>query len=96
MHLEDIFSELFYTQLTAFPDLRSLIPDEAAVDRLKRIQARDFMRLTAGDYGESCVLDHLAVGLAHQRIGLEPRWYTRAYRKYLSFLLSSVYAHIRQ
>jgi diguanylate cyclase (GGDEF)-like protein len=94
VHLEDIFSELFYTHLTAFPDLREFIPDEAAIARLKRIQARYFMRLTAGDYGESYVMERLGVGLTHQRIGLEPRWYTGAYRKYLSFLLSSVYAHI--
>ncbi len=94
VHLEDIFSELFYTHLTAFPDLRAFIPDEAAVTRLKRIQARYFMRLTGGDYGEAYVLERLGVGLTHQRVGLEPRWYTGAYRKYLSFLLFSVYAHM--
>ncbi len=94
VHLEDIFSELFYAHLTAFPELSAFIPDEAAVDRLKRIQARYFMRLTAGDYGKEYVLDRLRVGMTHQRIGLEPRWYTGAYRKYLSFLLFSVYAHM--
>ncbi len=43
-----------------------------------------FHSLTAGDYGPAYVHDRLRVGLAHQRIGLEPKRYIGAYRKYLA------------
>src|SRR5512135_3223116 len=88
MHIDDSFADLFYHHLLAFPELRRFIPDEATLDKLKTVQSQYFRRLTAGEYDESYILDRLRVGRVHQRIGLEPRWYTGAYRKYLSFLLS--------
>jgi diguanylate cyclase (GGDEF)-like protein/PAS domain S-box-containing protein len=45
---------------------------------------RYFHNLTGGDYGPDYVHDRLRVGLAHQRTGLEPKWYIGAYRKYLA------------
>lgn len=90
-HIDDFFASLFYYHLQAFPDLHQFIPDDATLNRLKAVQARYFNRLTEGEYGEDYVLDRLRVGYSHQRIGLEPQWYTGAYRKYLSFLLSILY-----
>lgn len=87
LHVDDLFADLFYRHLQAFPELRKFIPDVETLDRLKGVQARYFKRLTEGDYGKDYVDDRLRVGYAHQRIGLEPKWYTGAYRKYLSFLL---------
>ncbi len=90
-HIDDFFASLFYHHLRAFTDLHQFIPDDATLNRLKAVQAQYFSRLTEGDYGEGYVLDRLRVGYSHQRIGLEPQWYTGAYRKYLSFLLSILY-----
>jgi diguanylate cyclase (GGDEF)-like protein len=86
-HFDDFFTALFYHHLRAFPELRAYIPDNATLERLKAAQSQYFRRLTAGDYGKDYILDRLQVGHSHQRIGLEPKWYTGAYRKYLSFLL---------
>jgi diguanylate cyclase (GGDEF)-like protein/PAS domain S-box-containing protein len=47
-------------------------------------ELRYFHNLTGGDYGPDYVHDRLRVGLAHQRTGLEPKWYIGAYRKYLA------------
>jgi diguanylate cyclase (GGDEF)-like protein len=88
LHIDESFADLFYHHLLSFPELRKLIPDDATLDKLKAVQSQYFRRLTAGEYDEDYVLDRLRVGCIHQRIGLEPRWYTGAYRKYLSFLLS--------
>lgn len=90
-HFDDIFTALFYHHLRAFPELREFIPDDVTVDKLKAVQSQYFKRLTAGEYGNDYILDRLRVGHSHQRIGLEPKWYTGAYRKYLSFLLSLLY-----
>jgi diguanylate cyclase (GGDEF)-like protein len=83
----DTFTDSFYQHMFSFPELTTMLPDEAAINRLKAIQSRYFMRLTAGDYGDDYISDRLKVGYTHQRVGLEPRWYTGAYRKYLSSLL---------
>lgn len=91
MDIDDVFAALFYHHLRAFPQLREFIPDDATLNRLKTLQSQYFKKLTAGQYGEDYVLDRLRVGYTHQKIGLEPKWYTGAYRKYLSFLLSILY-----
>ncbi|HUW76614.1 MAG TPA: EAL domain-containing protein [Gallionella sp.] len=82
----DSFTDTFYRHMFSFPELQKLLPDEAAINRLKAVQSRYFMELTAGDYGDDYISSRLKVGYAHQRVGLEPKWYTGAYRKYLSSL----------
>ncbi|HKB58553.1 MAG TPA: EAL domain-containing protein [Gallionellaceae bacterium] len=88
--MDDVFADLFYFHLRAFPELRKFLRDDATVERLKVILAQYFHRLTEGNYDASYVGDRLRVGYMHQRVGLGPKWYTGAYRKYLSFLLSAV------
>ncbi|MBK8063351.1 MAG: hypothetical protein IPK29_04190 [Betaproteobacteria bacterium] len=55
--------------------------------RLRRSQAQYFSSLTGGDYGAGCIEIRLAAGRAHHKIGLAPKWYIGAYRKYLSEML---------
>ena len=43
------------------------------------------------EFGAEYVANRLRVGIAHQRIGLEPKWYIGAYREYLSQLLPLVW-----
>ncbi len=90
-HFDDVFTDLFYHHLRSFSELKKLIPDDAAVNKLKVVQSQYFKSLTAGEYGEDYVRDRLRVGYIHQEIGLKPKWYTGAYRKYLSSLLSVVF-----
>jgi diguanylate cyclase (GGDEF)-like protein/PAS domain S-box-containing protein len=82
----DTFSDSFYEHLLAFPHLRELLGDADALARLRRAQSSYFSGLTAGTYDEAYIRDRLRVGAVHQRIGLDPKWYIGAYRKYLSDL----------
>jgi PAS domain S-box-containing protein len=81
----DAFSDRFYTHLMSFPTLRGMLGDGAEA-RLRHVQASYFSSLTAGDYGEEYMRERLRVGATHQHIGLDPKWYIGAYRKYLSEL----------
>jgi diguanylate cyclase (GGDEF)-like protein/PAS domain S-box-containing protein len=81
----DAFSDRFYAHLLAFPQLRALLGTGAEA-RLRHVQASYFSSLTAGDYGQDYIRERLRVGVTHQRIGLDPKWYIGAYRKYLSEL----------
>jgi diguanylate cyclase (GGDEF)-like protein/PAS domain S-box-containing protein len=80
----DNFSDDFYQHILGFPELRALVKDEGTVQRLKHAQSAYFRSLTSGDYDGAYIRDRLQVGLVHQRIGLEPKWYIGAYRKYVA------------
>ncbi|OWW18946.1 EAL domain-containing protein [Noviherbaspirillum denitrificans] len=73
--------------LFRFPELEDMLGDPIKASRLKLAQIAYFERVTAGTYDEGYVKDRLRVGLVHQMIALEPKWYVGAYRKYLSELI---------
>lgn len=76
----------FYDHLLSFDETRTLLGDDRHVARLKQTQSQYFDGLTAGEYGSGYTHDRLRIGIAHQRIGLDPKWYLGAYHKYLSML----------
>ena len=77
----------FHSYLFQFPELRAMLGDSLKVRRVQLAQFAYFDRLTAGSYDVGYVKDRLRVGLVHQMIALEPKWYVGAYRKYLSELI---------
>ncbi|MEB2398569.1 EAL domain-containing protein [Parapusillimonas granuli] len=77
-------ADAFYDHLTSFDQLRKLLGADEQLARLKHVQSAYFHSLMAGDYGADYVRDRLRVGLVHQRIGIEPKWYLGAYRKYVA------------
>ncbi|HHM05346.1 MAG TPA: PAS domain S-box protein, partial [Gammaproteobacteria bacterium] len=81
------FIDALYERLLAFPPTRDLLREYADLDRLKSAQARYFETLTSGDYGAGYVAERLRVGEAHQRAGLEPKWYLGTYAHYLATAL---------
>ncbi|QJE00916.1 EAL domain-containing protein [Massilia forsythiae] len=83
----DVFTDTFYQHVLAIPELRELVRDDATAQRLRRSQHDYFRSLTAGDYGADYIRNRLRVGVVHQRIGLEPKWYIGGYRKYLAGML---------
>jgi len=85
------FLDDFYAHLLKFEETRRFIPDDRALERLKQTQAAYFKSLTAGEYGAEYIRERLRVGLAHERIGLAPKWYLGAYGKYLCGLLPEVW-----
>ena len=81
------FVEAFYAHLLAFEETRHLIQDDAKLEGLKKTQAAYFDQLTAGEYDAAYIQNRIRVGVAHQRVGLDPKWYLGAYNKYLVLLL---------
>ncbi len=84
------FSDGFYRHLRAFAPLRALLKDETTLARLRRAQQRYFESLADPAYGRERIKERLRIGIAHQRIGLEPKWYLGAYCRYLTELLHEV------
>jgi len=80
----------FYSHLLSFPQTRDLLPDDDTIDRLRSAQATYFEQLTNGTYDRDYVENRLKVGLVHEKVGLQPKWYLGAYCKYLTNILPQI------
>ena len=92
-HTKDIV-EAFYSLLLGHEPTRKFFPDEATIRRVKRTQSDYFLGLFEGRCDAAYVEDRLRVGAAHERIGLSPKWYLFAYRKYLDLLHDRIYVEL--
>ena len=81
------FAVAFYDHVLRFSEMSALVPNAETLERLKKSQAAHFSQLSGGEYGEQYVQQRLRVGVVHQQVGLDPKWYIGAYCKYLSFFL---------
>lgn len=90
----DAIVELFYEHLLGHAETKRFFPDEATIQRVKRTQATYFLGLFSGRCDAAYVEDRLRVGAAHERIGLPPKWYLSAYRKYNELLIDRMFAEI--
>ncbi len=69
--------EGFYQHTMAQPHLARLIGDQTS--RLKSAQAMHWARLFNGRFDDEYMQGVRTIGLVHNRIGLEPRWYIGGY-----------------
>lgn len=92
-HLDDI-NEAFYELLLGHLETRRFFPDEATVRRVKAMQRQYFLGLFDGRCDLAYAQNRLRVGAAHERIGMAPKWYIGAYRRYLGLILDRVFEEI--
>ena len=74
----------FYGHVGREPGLAKLIGNQSA--RLKTAQGQHWARLFNGRFDESYIQGVRSIGLVHNKIGLEPRWYIGGYAFVLSHL----------
>jgi rsbT co-antagonist protein RsbR len=86
--------EDFYALLLGHPETREILREDALVRRLKVLQRDYFLGLFGGKCDLAYVEDRLRVGAAHERIGLSPKWYIGAYRRYMQLVHDMLYAHL--
>ncbi len=87
----DKIVEDFYALLLGHPQTREILRDPEQVRRLKKLQRDYFLGLFTGKCDLAYVEDRLRVGAAHARIGLAPKWYIGAYRRYLQLVHDQLY-----
>jgi rsbT co-antagonist protein RsbR len=86
--------EAFYQLLLEHHDTKKFFDDDATVRRVKAAQREYFLGLFSGRCDLAYVEDRLRVGIAHERIGLAPKWYLGAYRRYLHLLHERLYGEL--
>src|SRR4030095_374459 len=88
-------TEGLYELIMKNPESRSFFPDEATLTRVKRLQNAYFIHLFAGTDDMSYVRDRLRVGAAHERIGMPPKLYLGAYRRYMELIHEKLRDHFK-
>jgi len=84
-----------YELIMGHPESRVFFPDQATLARVKKMQNAYFLGLFAGSYDLNYVRDRLRVGTAHERIGLPPKLYLGAYRRYLELIHAKLLDHFQ-
>lgn len=82
-HLPDIL-EGFYRHVGSIPALATMVGNE--VPRLKKAQGSHWERLFSGRFDDEYFNGVRTIGLIHNKIGLEPRWYIGGYNYVLGQL----------
>jgi rsbT co-antagonist protein RsbR len=77
------------------PESRSFFPDDATLTRVKKLQNAYFLNLFSGHCDLNYVRDRLRVGAAHERIGMPPKLYLGAYRRYLALIHAKLLDHFK-
>jgi len=82
--------EAFYKHVGGEPELARLVGNRAA--QLASAQKTHWARVFSGRFDDEYARSVQAIGMAHHRIGLEPRWYIAAYQFVLDDLVALLVA----
>ncbi len=86
----DTIVAAFYRHLLSYDSTRKLLRDPEVKQRLLAKQREYLLTLADPRFDEAFVDQRRQIGLVHERIGLEPRWYIGAYSTYFSLLVPYV------
>ena len=81
-HTDDIIEDL-YQLILGHPEAKKQFTDHATLVRVKRAQRDYFLGLFSGRCDLAYAQDRLQIGIAHERVGIPPKWYLGAYARYL-------------
>ncbi|MBB4867391.1 diguanylate cyclase (GGDEF)-like protein/PAS domain S-box-containing protein [Pseudomonas nitritireducens] len=84
------FVEQLYDHLREYPPLASILAEPATLARLKCSQLDYYRQLWDAPQDADYVRDRLRIGLVHQQVGVELKWYLGAYRLYLDQMLADL------
>ncbi|EXF93990.1 diguanylate cyclase [Pseudomonas fluorescens HK44] len=88
---QQAFVDHLYRHLEQFSTPSALLRAPQVTARLKHSQAEYYQRLWGGPYDDAYVNGRLRIGVIHQQVGLELKWYLGSYRLYLDDMLASVF-----
>ncbi|MBB71616.1 MAG: hypothetical protein CMF50_04405 [Legionellales bacterium] len=87
----DWIIDKFYSNLENHKELINVIDNAGSnITRLKETQKRYLNELFMGEYNEDYFERRLKIGVVHNTIGLEPKWYLGGYSVYLNLIMEIV------
>jgi methyl-accepting chemotaxis protein len=82
--------DAFYAHVAKFPELAKFFRDTAHMAGAKNAQIRHWSNISSANFTEDYIRSVNAIGQAHARIGLEPRWYIGGYALITEFLIHAL------
>lgn len=79
--------EDLYVLILGHPDSATMFAERRLVERVKGAQREYFLGLFSGRCDLAYVEERLRIGIAHERVGLPPKWYLGAYARYMRSIL---------
>jgi len=79
---DDIVEDL-YRLILGHPEAKKQFTEHATLVRVKRAQRDYFLGLFSGRCDLAYTSSRLSIGIAHERVGVPPKWYLGAYARYL-------------
>ena len=80
----------FYATIAAYPETARLFSNQAHMRHAKDAQLKHWDLIASADFDESYVQSVNRIGEAHNKLGLEPRWYIGGYSRLLGGLLRAI------
>jgi methyl-accepting chemotaxis protein len=80
----------FYAHVMKYPEIARLFSSEAVIRHAKEAQIKHWMTISAASFDSSYVQSVTRIGQAHNRLGLEPRWYIAGYSMIVTGLLREI------
>jgi methyl-accepting chemotaxis protein len=80
----------FYRHVARFPETARLFANPAHMQHARAMQLKHWDLIASASFDDSYVRSVTAVGEAHNRLGLEPRWYIGGYSFVLTGLLGAI------
>lgn len=94
-HIGEILTG-FYDHISSWPHLSEKIGNAGNVERLKNAQTHHWKLLFSGKFDQEYINQAERIGRAHERIGLEPRWYMGAYAYTQNKLIAKIIEKYRR
>lgn len=92
-HADELL-ERFYDHLEQFPEPQALLGDARLREHLREVQ-RDYLLSLAEPVIDRAYFEQRArIGMTHERVGLDTRWYFGAYSFYFSLLVPVIREHL--
>ena len=91
----DSFIAEFYRHLLSFRETRDLLRDPDVKDRLLLKQRQYLLSLAGPVIDEAYIAERRRIGKAHERAGLQPRWYLGSYALYMRFIAPVIHETFR-
>ncbi len=85
----------FYEHLDAFPETRKLLADPDVRKRLLTAQRDYLLSLANPQIDHGYVEQRAMIGMTHEKVGLDTRWYLGAYSLYFSLIMPIIREHLK-
>jgi methyl-accepting chemotaxis protein len=80
----------FYAHVSTFPNMLRLFSSPERIQHARAMQLKHWDMIAAANFDETYVASVTRIGRAHQRAGMEPRWYIGGYGLLIAGLLRAV------